>query len=53
MNDQKKCSGFPEKSGVCSKPAVATILRVQVCEDHAKQAEVQGLHVVRHPEKKQ
>jgi hypothetical protein len=52
MNDKKTCSGFPEKAGVCSKPAVATVLRVQVCEEHAKQAEDKGQRVVRHAEKK-
>lgn len=55
MNDKKKrqCSGFPEKPGSCSNPATATVARVrmQVCEEHAKQASANG-HFVHRSEKK-
>lgn len=51
MSDQKKCSGFPEKDKTCPNPATATVLRVAVCDEHAKQAEASG-HRVHRQEKK-
>jgi hypothetical protein len=51
MAHEKKCSGFPEK-GECKEKPVATVLRVQVCEAHAKKAEAKGLRVVRYEGKK-
>lgn len=39
---KRTCSGFPEKPGTCQKVATATVLRVPVCEEHAKKAEAKN-----------
>jgi hypothetical protein len=46
--EPKKCCGFPEKGADCKNPASATVLRVAVCEEHARQAEANGARVVRY-----
>ena len=48
----KKCCGFPEKGADCKNEASATVLRVAVCEEHARQAEANGERVVRYVREK-